>query len=121
MPVKYQLLIVLMTIGAISASAQSQTTYFTSKGKQVRSLDSADYIRTAIKIDTSATLYTVTETYKNGTIKCKGTSSKPNYNFWEGAYVDFYPSGKKKTEATYKANAPTGNYLETTLTAHYMP
>jgi TonB family protein len=110
--VKYFLSITCAALITLSSSAQTITTYFTNKGKQVYTLDSADYTRKSRKIDTSTTLYSVVEYYKSGNIKCKGTSSKPTYNMWEGAYTAFYPSGNKKTEANYIANSPAGEFRE---------
>lgn len=98
---------------ALSSCGQTTTTYFTNNGKQVSTADDADYSRVSTKADiTSASLYNVIEYYKNGKVKCKGTSSSAVYNVWQGAYADFYPSGNKQIEATYTGNKLIGNYYE---------
>lgn len=113
MSVKYLLCVAFVTLSTLASYAQGTTTYFNNKGKQVPKADDADYTRVSTKADTTSTsLYNVIEHYKNGKIKCRGTSTHAVYNVWQGAYAEFYPSGNKQAEATYADNKLTGNYYE---------
>ncbi|MEO6520733.1 MAG: TonB family protein [Mucilaginibacter sp.] len=111
--VKYLLSATFLASFTLSSFAQTTTTYYTNKGKQVSTADESDYSRVSSRADTtSASLYNIIEYYKNGKIKRKGTSTHAIYNVWHGPYADFYPSGNKQTEGTYTGDKLIGNYYE---------
>jgi len=112
MNIKKLLLTICISFITISALAQTQTSYFTNKGKKVFTPDSADYTQIIAKDSTSATLYNVTERYKNGNLKSQGKSTRKDYISWVGHYTRYYANGNKQEEGIYINNRLTGNFSE---------
>lgn len=92
------------------AFAQKQNVYFlNNNGTEVKTRDSADYIRVLSEPDHGTAFYNVKEYYKNGKLKLIGKSAKVEYNSLEGQCVFYYPSGIKQQVANYKKNLLSGD------------
>ncbi|WP_259071585.1 TonB family protein [Mucilaginibacter sp. X4EP1] len=89
--------------------AQKQNVYYLKNdGRYVDVRDSADYIRVVREPDSASTLYNVFEFYKKGEKKLIGKSSAIDPPVFEGQFVTYYKSGRKRTLATYKGGRVVG-------------
>lgn len=100
----------------VNAVAQRQNTYLLkNNGKQVSTIDSADYIRTVQEPEGGASLhplYPTKEFYLNKNKKSIGYSSRIDPPKYEGQFMSFYINGKKKQLLNY-AN---GKIIDTAYT-----
>jgi TonB family protein len=99
----------LFYCGQSSAQRRHITYFFKNSGREVKELDSADYIRTVSEPDSGSTLYNVSEIYVNNKPKLLCKSSQIEYLFIEGLARSFYPTGKKREIVTYKNGVKFGD------------
>ncbi|EHQ27934.1 toxin-antitoxin system YwqK family antitoxin [Mucilaginibacter paludis] len=84
------------------AVAQNQSIFFLkNNGVEVKTRDSADFIRIISEPDSGTTLFNIKEYYVNGKIKFIGKATQFDKIVLEGPSVSFYPSGKRSQMGTY--------------------
>lgn len=109
------LLFLFSSLICLGVSAQTQHSYFfKNNGQQVKLRDSADWLRIVKEPEAGSELYAVNEHYLDGTVKSTGLSSRIDPLTYEGQYISYYRSGKKKMVANYKK----GRFVDV---YHYYP
>lgn len=89
--------------------------YLKNSGKLVSTKDSADYSMVVLPPDTSVdkNLYQVYEYYKNGKVKLVTNSKTNDINLqYEGGYIGYFPSGRKKSTGRFEKGNPIGHQIE---------
>jgi len=85
--------------------------YFKNNGRQVTSLDSADYTRAVMQADSGSALYNIAEFYTDGKYRFKGKSSTLSMAGLQGAGISYFPNGNKKAQTDYKDGQPVNQRL----------
>lgn len=79
--------------------------YFKSYGEifnvEVKTKDSAYFVRVVTEPDSGTTLYNISEYYKNGKRRLIGKTSTVAGTMLQGYCINFYPNGKKQQVANY--------------------
>lgn len=88
------------------------TTLRKNDGREVFSLDSADFISVISEPDQGSRLYNVQEFYKDKTPKLIGKSKTDKEITYEGLVKTFYPSGKKHELIDYLDGVKIGDCYE---------
>lgn len=98
---------------SINGFAQSgiKTYYFTNKGKQVFTPDSANYTRKVGNIDSVTKLYSVIEYYPDSSMKSMGQSTSAKYFARIGDCTDYYPGGKVQRSGSYFKDVAIGEHI----------
>jgi TonB family protein len=112
------LVLSLLLLQAVKAeSPDSLIVYLKNSGQKVTSKDSADYYRVILPPDTSTDkdLYRVYDYYFNGKTKSVATSLTGTFDLvLDGACLNYFPNGKRKSTSEYKNGRLTG-----TVTNYY--
>ncbi|OCX51214.1 hypothetical protein BEL04_21160 [Mucilaginibacter sp. PPCGB 2223] len=95
--------------GAYAFAQQHLTYYITKNGKITDIPDSAAYVRMVSDADSDTGFYNIKEYYRDGKLKLVGKTSTTNGSMLQGQCVSFFPSGKRKTIATYNRGRPQGD------------
>lgn len=105
------LFLLLFTLAVLPAFAQKkQNVYFyKNNGKEVRTQDSADFIRIIQEPDSGAKYYVLIELYPDGTKKRIGSVSQfyPNL-YLEASAISYHKNGRKESIINYKYNQIDG-------------
>ncbi|WP_214070007.1 TonB family protein [Mucilaginibacter sp. dw_454] len=88
------------------------TTLRKANGREVFTLDSADFISVIYEPDPDSKLFNVKEFYKDKTPKLEGKSKSRKEIMYEGLVRTFYCSGKKHELITYMDGAKVGDSYE---------
>jgi TonB family protein len=94
------------------AQGKEEVYFLKNSGVEVDKLEDADFMRIISPPDSGSTFYNVAEYYKDKTRRFVGKSSKPTAVVYEGQCQYYYPSGKKRDVATYKAGVKDGDSYE---------
>jgi antitoxin component YwqK of YwqJK toxin-antitoxin module len=99
---KHVLLLFVACSLFLQVAAQRQNNYYLkNNGREVNSIDSADYIRVVQEPERGSLLYPIKEYYPNESKKSIGYSSRINPPKYEGQFRSFYKSGKTKQVLRY--------------------
>jgi TonB family protein len=117
--------ILICMIFSLAAKAQKNTSSHTQKAIRynmkvyenleipIRSKDSADFSRIIFPPDSTDNLFLVNDFYKNGKLKMVGKIIVPDPNIsLQGASIEFFPNGEKKTERNFENNKHVGDLTE---------
>ncbi|WP_345950127.1 TonB family protein [Mucilaginibacter sp. PAMB04274] len=103
------LLVGFLIMSCMAASAQRQNVYFfKNNGRQVTQRDSADYTRVVREPDSGSVLYKVLEYYLDGRPRRMALSSAIEPIKLEGACIEYYDNGKRKSVLNYSKGALAG-------------
>ncbi len=115
----------IITLAISRAKAQRDTitsymrnvyvSYDITKGVQVSTKDSADFIRRVMSPDSAIdkNLFQVVDYYLNGKLKMMAMSTKGAFNVnLQGNYIEFYPNGHKKLICNYQDGHREGAVIE---------
>jgi len=129
---KYTLFFLTVFFLAGSAKCEKRDTtivYFKNSNRgyyKVSTSDSADFIRVFLPPDSGDNRPNLKEYYKDGKIKCIGKCEATQFDgsrsalMLDGTCINFYPTGKRQHQATFKNSEkvgfeyyyfPTGGYL----------
>jgi hypothetical protein len=110
--IKSLFLFVLYSIVFDTAFAQKRDTtvyYLNTAGRVVSTTDSADFFLVVLPPDTDVNknLFIVKEFYKNGNLRLASSSSVRSYPLiYQGAYIAFFPNGKKMKVENFENGTP---------------
>ena len=102
------ILIIFIVLAGIYHTSGQEIQYIKNNVGAVNELDSSDFILVTGALDTISNLYPVTEYYKNGSVKSRGTRSKNTMNY-EGKKITYFASGQKRELLQYKNGQLIGN------------
>ena len=107
---KIILLIAILCLLQITKAQKNQNVYFfKNSGKEVKTKESADYIRVIQEPDSGETNFNLLEFYANGKRKTIGTvSAFDPWLVYEGLILRFNTEGKRKEITTYEKGVPLG-------------
>ncbi len=103
------LLALLLTLSNVKAQKKQNVYFFTNKGKEVSSKDSADFMRVIQEPDSGETHFALLDFYKSGKRKTIGkvSSFEPNL-VPEGTVIEFSETGRRISVVNYERGMPVG-------------
>jgi hypothetical protein len=105
---KHVLLLFISFSLTLQVAAQRQNIYYLkNSGREVSSIDSADYIRVVQEPERGSLLYPTREYYANEHKKSIGYSSRIDPPKYEGQFRSYYKNGKTKAVLRYAAGKLT--------------